>query len=190
MSDKKNSFFIHLVRRVVLLLLALAAVVLYAWCMWIYADTLMPLWIPIASAAVIAGVTALFYVDSLNCIVPGKSRMLNVLWHVFLMGAVGAFIVLGGNYYGAMKNTEYTDTVTVVNRFTETHDTYRRIGRHHRVKNGTRTDYKIIIMCPHDISRKRPVSIEKYNKVKVGDTYSVTMRRGLLGYPVMVDSPL
>lgn len=162
---------------------------LYGWSASIYANTLMPVWIPVGVALAVAGITAPFYALSWRRIVPWDSKVLNVLWHCLVACSVGAFIVMGGNCYGARADSEYTETVIVVGRSQEKHDTYRRVGRNRHVKSGTRTDYKVSVMYPDSLVKKWPVSLNKYNRIRKGATYSVVMRTGMFGYPVVVRRP-
>ncbi len=173
MKGKKSK----VLTKVLFWLILLVALGLYGWSASIYSDTLMPVWIPVGVALAVAGITAPFYALSWRRIVPWDSRVLNVLWHCLVACSVGAFIVMGGNYYGARDDTEYTETVVVVGRSQEKHDTYRRVGRNRHVKSGTRTDYKISVMYPDSVVKKWPVSLTKYNRIRKGASFSVTMRK-------------
>ena len=185
MCAKRNS----ILTTVLLIVLALAALMLYGWSLWLYSDSIMPVWMPIAGGVIVGGATASFYANTWARLLRIRYKVVCVLWHLFLFGAVGAFVVLGGNYYGASTASDYTDTITIVNRYSEKRDTYRSVGRNRRVKSGTRTDYKVTVQLPDSISRNWTITLSRYNKVRVGQTYQVTMRRGLLGYPVIVNRP-
>lgn len=187
MSGRQNKRFS--VKTAVRILLCIIGGAAYGWGLVLYERMLMPLWLPVCAGIVIAGSTAPFFADHWKRVISAEYNLLNIVWHLAFVGAFGALTVLAGNYYGLSGAMSYERAVTVAEKWSEKHDTYRRVGRHARVRNGVRTDYKVKVVFPDSVTRKWPVSLDKYKRIRVGQTCPVEMRQGLFGYPVITKRP-
>lgn len=162
----------------------LAAVVLL-WGGGLYTISFIPWWVTVAIGAALAIATA----------VPGmklwrvwlgveKTWKLAVI-HFVVAGGIGAFALIGGNYYGAPEESARDVGATVIGKHSEKRDRYRTLRHGRRIKTGEYYVYYVDLMTPDSLKTERLVSLKEYNKAKVGGRYHLSMRDGLFGYPII-----
>lgn len=159
-------------------------ILLYVWGYVIYEHTLVDWWLPATGAVVVV----LFTFGPLSGLWPAVTgsadRWINIACHVFVMGAMGWFAFLGGNGLGADIGSDYDETVTVTEKITATRNRYHRAGRR-MVRYDTYKVYYLRLEFESGRSKRVPVSLARYNKVREGGQMTLPVSGGRFGFPVV-----
>ncbi len=110
------------------------------------------------------------------------------LVHVGIVSSAVAFLILGGNYFGASADMVHRDA-EVIRKYSEERTRTRRISR--RVY-GAGEKYRVYyIDVRFDSGRKKDfmVSLSRYNRLRVGDKCGFSVANGLFGMPVIKETP-
>ncbi len=159
-------------------------ILLYVWGYVIYEHTLVDWWLP-ATGAVVAVLFMLRPLAELWPAVTGSAdRTVNLVCHVFAVGAMGWFAFLGGNGLGADIGNDYDETVTVTEKITATRNRYHRSGRR-MVRYDTYKVYYLHLEFGDGRTKRVPVSLPRYNKAREGGLMTLPMSSGRFGFPVV-----
>ena len=106
----------------------------------------------------------------------------------FVAGAVaGLLLVLGLNWLGADESSAHVEECRIVERHTETRNRYRYRRKGTPVKTGTYQVWRITVEFADGRRKEMGVSLEEYNRLRKKTRRKMTLRRGLLGLPVVTD---
>ena len=150
----------------------------------LYERTFVGWQVPLTVAAAAAALTAPWAVGLWGRLTGSESRLLNYVCHVCFAGALGAFVFLGVNRFGADRSAVYGREFTVAEKITATRDRYRRVGRR-SVRSGSYRVYYLRLASEDGTVKKIPVTQALYNKVRSGGTVTFSMYDGCFGYPVI-----
>lgn len=162
-----------------------ACLFLYVWGYVIYEHTLVGWWLPAAGAVVLilfTGGAARMW----SAVTGTADRTMNLVCHVFAVGAIGWFALLGGNYFGAGAATARDAEVTVAERIAVTRNKYIRRGRR-MMKSGTYKVYYLRLTFEDGRTKKVPVSLAQYNRARTGGSMNFRTRKGRFGFTVLRD---
>ena len=169
------------------ILVGVFTVIIAVWAAGLFMASFMPWWIPVA-----IGVSVF-----IASYIPGEKlwkswlgldrRWMAGLVHLVVAGSIGAFAVIGANYYGASPSSARKVKAVVTGKYTKMRPKYSRGGRNRRIKTGEYPVYYLILQLPDSLVTHRQVSAGEYAKVKHGAVRRIGMRDGMLGYPVMRD---
>lgn len=151
----------------------------------LYMQSFMPWWIPVGVGCAVAIATASFGPRLWQLWLGVSSRWIQVLIHFVIAGGIGAFAVVGANYYGAPASSARDVKAVVVGKHIEKRDKYRTTRRNCRIKTGEYNVYYLDLVLPDSVATQRQVSLGEYNKAKKGGVYHLPMRDGLFGYQII-----
>ncbi len=167
-TDKRHK--INFALQCIVLLLCLMACI-YGYVMWQY--TLSSWWYPALIALVLALVSAPIWVRS-------KKAM---FWHMAVAGSLCYMAFLGVNSWCADSSKSVTESAEVVDKFSEKHNDYRRVGRHRYIPNGSHYTYHVTLRLESGETRNFEVTLAEYNRLRKGSKRKVTRNEGFFGMP-------
>ena len=143
--------------------------------------------VPVGIAVGIGVVTAPVGFVLWRWLTGSQGMVVNALCHVVIVGCLVYPGFLAANMYLADSASEHVETVKVVGKSTQKHDTHRRVRRSTYVKSGVRYTYHIDVEFPD--GTKKSIQLQKgaYNHYRQGRTYDFVMQKGLFGIPVIKD---
>lgn len=150
-----------------------------------YERTLVVWWWPLAAALAVALLPAPRTVDAWRHLTGSEDRLLNFACHLLVVGSCTLFALLGGNYLLADPATTYEEEVLVETRTHDTRQQYRTLRHHRRVPAGKRDLYYLHLRFADGTRKRLQVSRSHYNSTREGGRLVLTLRRGLLGFPVI-----
>lgn len=150
-----------------------------------YERTLVVWWWPLIAAAAATLLSAPRIVDAWRHLTGSEDRPLNFACHLFVVGSCTLFAFLGGNYLLADPATPYEEEVLVEARTHDTRQQYRTLRHHRRVPAGKRDLYYLHLRFADGTRKRLQVSRSHYNRTREGARLVLTLRRGLLGFPVI-----
>lgn len=171
-------------RLTVTIVITLITIASWAWGVVLYQSTIISLWIPVAVAAVMTGVTLLPFIDRWQWITQSSNRMLNGACHLLFAGSVAFFMFVGYNYYFADDAAADTQTATVINKYSDERTRYRRVGRRY-VPREHYNVYFIVLELPDGTRIKREVPTGTYAKTRRGSQRNVAIHNGALGFSII-----
>ncbi|MBD5213312.1 MAG: hypothetical protein HDS75_00630 [Bacteroidales bacterium] len=134
--------------------------------------------IPVAAVVAIAwrgGFSVLFGID--NAIV---NKLISV---VVFTGVITAGFY-GINFWMAKESTAHQERAVVIGKHRETRHRTRRVGRRY-LPGEAYYIYYIDLQYPDGEVKPRQVKIGRFNHTRTGDTISVGIEMGALGFPVI-----
>ncbi len=167
------------------ILTAILTLIIAMWAGGLFMISFMPWWIPVAIGAAVVIATYIPGVKLWQSWLALDRRWVAGLVQLVVAGSIGAFAVIGANYYGAPASSARDVKAVVTGKYTKMRAKYSRGGRNRRIKTGEYPVYYIVLQLPDSLVTRRQVSAGEYTKVKRGNVRHIAMRDGLLGYPVM-----
>ncbi len=150
-----------------------------------YEKTRIEGWYPIAFALGGALATMPYLLGRWSRLTGTDDRTLNGLCHLFCVGILCWFGLLGGNYLLADPASEYAERITVEQKLRKTrHRTYR--ANHRMVRGQSYEVYYLRIAFDDGFRKEMQVPKNVYNRCRENGSATVTMRRGCFGFPVVV----
>lgn len=113
--------------------------------------------------------------------------VVNMVCHTILTTILLTSLFYIINYTCADRSSSYTETVTITSKHTSVHYHSRRVGRNRYTKGEPYNVYDIDIQFNDSTERSLRVPLSKYNKYRNGAEIRITMAKGLLGAPVILD---
>lgn len=149
-----------------------------------YEKTQIKGWIPVAVSLTAALFTMPLLAARWRVFTGSDDRSVNRLCHLLAFGAAVYFAFMGGNYLLSNPASEYGEQITVLKKLRkERHRTYRS-GR--RVVRGKPyTVYYFDVSFQDGIRKRMQISASLFNTCRENAPKTVTMRRGLFGFPVL-----
>lgn len=176
MSNKK--------RRFARIATGVLTVLLLLWSGGLYTLSFMPWWIPVLIGIAFAVVTISAGMKMWRSVLNVNGRIALILIHVLVAGSIGAFAVVGGNYYGAPESSARDVDAIVIGKHSEKRNRYRTLRRR-RVKTGEYQAYYVDLLLPDSLYTKRQINVGEYTKIRMGQVRHIGMRDGFWGYPVI-----
>lgn len=121
MSNKK--------RRFARIATGVLTVLLLLWSGGLYTLSFMPWWIPVLIGIAFAVVTISAGMKMWRSVLNVNGRIALILIHVLVAGSIGAFAVVGGNYYGAPESSARDVDAIVIGKHSEKRNRYRTLRR-------------------------------------------------------------
>lgn len=116
------------------------------------------------------------------------SKMLpNMVCHTILFTILLTSLFYIINYTCADRDASYTENAAITAKHSSVHYHSRRVGRNRYTKGEPYNVYDIKIQFKDSTVRKLRVPLSKYNKYRNGAEIRLTMAKGLLGAPVILD---
>lgn len=164
---------------------AALALAVYVWGYVLAERTLLPLWCPVAVAASLTFGSCLLLVRGWQRFIGVESRLLAVVSYLFFAGSAGWFVPLAVNAWPSASAATYEEQVTVVKKEHVTRTKYRRVGRNRRVADGVTHAYYLRVRFADGLEKRYPVSPAEYGRTREKAEKTLTLRRGMLGIPVI-----
>ena len=177
----------RVMKTLILIVLGLVAVSAAGMAFVIQNDTMVEWWLPTVICAMLAISVGYALRRPFGLILPTDNRLL-----AGTVGAVVAYSILIGafyalNYYMSDSATSRQFKVAITGKTTEEHYRVRRVGRN-RVGRGEKYyTHSVTVEWPDGRLKKLAVAVGEYNKLRTGDSISLTTEDGLLGLPVIKD---
>lgn len=103
---------------------------------------------------------------------------------VFLTGLFsGAFFAL--NFCFSAHSTSNVEKAEVVRKYKETRYRTKRISRNRYTRGERYYEYYIDCRYSNGSVKPRLITIERFNRVRTGDSITVNIEKGLFGFPVI-----
>ncbi len=151
----------------------------------VYEETLIDRWVPVAVSLAVAVPLA-----PMAGRMWAKVSILNVRWFnivsaVVLVGSLVYSSILLVNKYCGEGDWRYQERCVIEKKERSTHSRTQRVGR--RTIRSAGSYYKYHFRLRMSDGREKDVSIkaQEYKKANVGDTVTVVLKSGYLGYPVV-----
>lgn len=151
--------------------------------MGLYSVTFIPLWMPLAAAAVIALAVMPALLPRWQRLAGGIPAWAAGIGHLAVTGGVCFALILGANYFGASEPHEVA--ATVVGKEKKKHTRYRRAGRRNYVPAGDYYTWELVLELEGGRRYNKPVSAGRYRTVRMGSHTTVNVARGLFGFDVV-----
>jgi len=166
-------------------------IVLSAWglAMAILHDTFIPVWMPLTFAAVAALVLLPAMLPRMARLIPDMPRWVLGIAHIIIWGGIFMIISVGSNYMFASPDTAVAAHATVVAKTRKEHTRYRRAGRRHSVPAGKYHTWHLTLRLDDGRCHERSVSLQEYNRTRIGASRTVPLQRGLFGFTVVKPLP-
>lgn len=149
-----------------------------------YERTIVAWWLPVTAAAVIAIVTLPLLRERWQWLA-GNDKIMRTLCHLYVVGCASYGLPLIANSTFTDESSRHEEIVTVVKKEQVTRRTGHRSGRRYRT-TGRTTQYYYATVCFADGTIKKiPVSHTKYNHLRKDRPWTLSLRRGLLGFTVV-----
>lgn len=116
-----------------------------------------------------------------------SSFYINFLINIVATAGIWAALLLGINMWGARSESGHDEKVVVERRFAETHHRSKRVGRRYVAQGEPYKVYYVEIAMPDDRRKKLSVGYSEYSRICTGDSVTVSVNRGLLGFPLVRD---
>lgn len=167
--------------------IALIALLLWAFALFLIADTLVTPWLPVGVGFTVAVLTLPIALKSLRRCDDGTSgKMVFVTKTVVYVAAaipLGICLMLGVNKYIAPSDPAEV-TASITSKYAKEQNEYRTVGRR-RVYQGKSNRYYVVVTMPTGRSKVINVTASQYVAFRAGQQVGVTIRRGCLGYDVI-----
>ncbi|MDE5773516.1 MAG: hypothetical protein K2H86_03550 [Muribaculaceae bacterium] len=170
-------------------LISLLLIGLYAADMWMYTHTLVVWWVPLMLALIPVCVSWFLLKRFWKSLWPDISVCLLCAAHVVILTGFFYFLILGVNRWCADPHLRYTEDVTVAARVRETHYHTRRVNRRYSTRGTPYYTYKLDCELPDGRHKSIEVSHAYYKSVRTGSEIKLTMVSGVLGFPVILNTP-
>lgn len=162
------------------ILVMVSIALLYGFGGAIYGRTLTDWWVPVLVALVIALIT-LSFCKKWAWFTETSNHILNALFHLVALGAVGYFLFLAGNYYLSDSASMRKEKVIVQEKYIETHERRRKWSTaKEKVRN-----YYIQVVFEDGKVETFSVSSATYHKAREGKSKTLTLQKGFFGLPVI-----
>ena len=149
--------------------------------------TLVEWWLPALACLVVAVLPGMLLRGLARRLTGSAKGWLNVAVATALAFVVllGAFYTL--NFYGAEPSSATTCEAHVTAKSTGERRQTRRVGRHRVASGPVQTVYYITATLPDGRSKRFEVSVSEYARTRTGATIDLTVEKGMLGAPVIVN---
>lgn len=187
----------------------IACFVLCTFGYWCYGRTLISWWHPVAFAAAVATVSVMPLLrgrrhreeaGGVGEVLPadrngqlnGRKKPLSgrtehVVYRFVIVFSLAYGVPLGANYFLADDRSEHREEAVVERKLRNERTKYVQSGRRRRVASGKYYTYSLDLAFSDGSRKVVDVPLSVYNKCRNGGSRVFTMRRGLLGYPVISD---
>lgn len=108
-----------------------------------------------------------------------------MLTHVIATTGLFCAALLALNFFPASRESEHKEKVAVVKVFREKHHQSRRVSRRTWTQGAPYYMYYIRVDVPGSRQKDLSVTHAQYNRLRQGDSVTLTLAKGLLGIPVI-----
>ena len=149
-----------------------------------YEKTLVVWWLPVVVAVTAVVATIPWSRSGWRWFV-GDDKTFNTLCHIFAVGCITYFLMMGGNYLLADKDSMQKEEVMVEDKKHNVRKTGYRSGRHYRRSNRTTHSYYLTVRLDDGTLKEMPVTASLYNRVRAGRPIEICLQEGALGFRVI-----
>lgn len=141
--------------------------------------TLVSIWIPIVVAFAFCAILYPILFKPFGKLAPYDSLPVKLFLYIFVIGSIGWFGFLGGNYFLGDRSDEHIEQGVITQKYSQTRQQHRR-GR----SNTEITTYYLRVDLPSGQNVRYPVSTSTYVKQKVGNKMDIKVRTGAFGLQI------
>lgn len=167
-------------------LIAVIVLILYVMGYTYYEKTLVAWWQPVVAAGIMALLSIPLFGKSWRWLTGTADYWLNLLCHVYVIGGICYFVILGGNYVLADPSSEHEEKVLVVDKEHITRNLGFRSGRRYRTSSRKVHYYHLYARFDNGTEKKVPVSRNEYGRARKNAEHTFNIRKGALGFSVIV----
>ena len=146
--------------------------------------TLANWWIPVGVALLIVAITFSLY-NKWQWLTAVDKKVVNMICHLIGVGCISYTLFLGGNYLLADSASSHQEEVMVQNKYIETHQKRRRVGKHSYRSDGVRKEYYLQVIFDNGEVKDLHVSLPTYNRAQNNTPKVLTLKMGFFGLPVI-----
>lgn len=157
--------------------------------MAIYGDTFINPWLPLLLALATGLSTSLVMWKGWRGITDSDSRTFNSICHVATVTSVLTAAFYLGNYAWADTSTLHEEKAVVVSRYSETRHKSKRVGRR-TVAGEPYKVYFVEVELADGRRKSLSASYARFRRIHTGDTLSLQVEEGALGFPVIKKNKL
>lgn len=172
---------------IVCILTALASLVAG---MAFYRDTVVDWWLPPLFAAIVGAALAPWLRGFISRVTPMSDRVYTTLSAFIFSGSLVYGITLTANSVFADRDDARDCDAEVVDRHVEQRTRYRRVGRGRMTPAGHYNAYCVTVSLPDGRLKTYETSRSRYNAVRSGSHFTLSVCPGLLGYDIILNSRL
>lgn len=167
-----------------IILLILVTIVAYGIFIALANRTMVSLSKVLTCTIIAAGVIAITWRGGFGRLFGISNEIVNrLIVLIFFTGVLSAGFY-GLNFWMSNESTSHKERAVVVKKYRETRHRSRRVGRRY-VQGDPYSVYFIDLQYPGGDIKPREVRVEKFNRTKTGDTLTVSVEMGALGFPVI-----
>lgn len=155
---------------------------------FLYANTLVDLWIPLSVSVVAAAILWFPLRGAWHKRLHTESLWGPLAAHSAAVVFAGFTILLAANYFGADDSTIHREEATVVSKESHKRHHSRRVGRRRYTTGQPYYVYDLNLRFAGGRTKSMRVDAQRYNRTRTGSTIILPMEKGLLGWPVIMRS--
>lgn len=119
---------------------------------------------------------------------PTLNRLVAFLIHMVTLTSVTLFAIFALNYFCANEDSAKDHEAVVVSRYSEEHTSGSTGRRHHHTQRKYRV-YYIRLRFDNGRTKDVQISLNRYNRTRIGEKYTIKVSDGLFGMPVVKAFP-
>lgn len=167
---------------IIVIIITLAAYGLY---MALADLTMVNKWTVLIVAAIVSCVIALLWRDGMGYMLGIGNRIVNKIVVLIVFTGILAAGFYSVNYWLSRGETSRQEKAVVVRKYTEKHYRTKRVARNRYTRGEPYNQYYVELQYPAGDIKPRQVNFDRYRKIKAGDSVSVDIEMGALGFPVV-----
>ncbi len=147
--------------------------------------TMVDKWMVLIVAAFISLAVAILWRNGMGYYLGIGNRIVNKLVVLIVFTGLLSAGFYSVNYWLSREDTSHQEKAVVVRKYTEKHYRTKRVARNRYTRGEPYNQYYIELQYPAGDIKPKQVNLSRYKKIKTGDTVSVGIEMGALGFPVV-----
>ena len=174
-----------MIRKILLVILILLILISYTTAFLLSDLTILPLWIPLSASILITALSGIFLWKSWRSFTRIRTFAVNYACHCVVATGLLLCAFFSLNTILANKDSLHEEKCTVTRKFVEERHHSRRVGRGRYVRGEPYNVYFFEVRFPDGKTKKFETTFTHYRRVRINDTVTLSMVKGLFGIPVV-----
>ena len=153
-----------------------------------YRDTVVDWWLPPLFAAIVGAALVPWLRGFISRVTPINDRVYTTLSAFIFSASLVYGITLTANSVFADRDAARDCDAEVVDRHVEQRTRYRRVGRGRMTPAGHYNAYCVTVSLPDGRLKTYETSRSRYNAVRSGSHFTLSVCPGFLGYDIILNS--
>ncbi|MCI9607034.1 MAG: hypothetical protein HFJ94_02515 [Muribaculaceae bacterium] len=166
-------------------LMLFAAMIGYGAALVMFSSVLAPVWLPLGTAAVLAGALMIWSVGMWRRFTGIRSAVANIIIGMIVSTGVLFAGVTGVNFIKIRGGEPVTAEATIVKAYRTKHYHSRRVRRNVYVKGSAYWQYHVRVQLADGREKTMGVPLSTYNKLSRRRSVEVEIRHGFLGMDII-----